>query len=312
MVIFSAAVCYGHSALNTVKRPLQRSKLPGRNFRAVATPHLSRLFLLIFSVAQDLRKTSRPVLWIATRRKKMENAITTALSKQLILSRALDVAANNIANQTTAGFKAERSDFREYISTIATNEGDRDVSLVIDPDTFTDFSAGGLDATNAPLDFAIDGDGYFGLETQTGRQYTRDGNFQLNSFGELTNRNGDLVIDDNGGPILINPDLGPLLVSNDGELQQDGTPIARIGVFVFDDNRSLRRVGDNNFASNDTPEAKQSGRIHQGFIETSNVEPIRAMTDMIEILRAYEAAGQVIATSSDLAREAVQRLTRTT
>ena len=243
----------------------------------------------------------------------MENAITTALSKQLILTRALDVAANNIANQTTAGFKAERSDFREYVSQVATQgRGDNSVSLVTDPDTFTDFSDGGLQATSAPLDFAINGDGFFAIDTDRGREYTRDGNFQLNSFGELANRNGDLVVDQNGAAILIDPDLGPVVVANDGEIQQDGTPIARIGVFEFEDNRSLQRVGDNNFTSNEDPTARDNARISQGFIETSNVQPIRAMTDMIEILRAYESAGQVIATSSDLAREAVQRLTRTT
>ena len=92
----------------------------------------------------------------------MENAITAGLSRQIVLARALDVAANNIANQTTAGFKAERVNFREYVSIIETpHGGDPTVSLVYDSDSYTDFSAGGLETHAFAPDFAIDGDGIF-------------------------------------------------------------------------------------------------------------------------------------------------------
>ena len=240
----------------------------------------------------------------------MENAITAALSQQLVLARALDVAANNVANQTTTGFKSERVNFREYIAAI-TDGGDADptVSLVYDADSYTDFSPGGVQPTNAPLDFAIDGEGFFAVQTSTGVQYTRDGHFGLNEFGELVNRNGAPVLDDTGATILIDPELGPILLSQDGELQQDSAPIARLGVYAFEDVRDMRRTGGNLFVTDAEPLQSQTAQIRQGFIEISNVSPITAMTDMVGILRAYESAAQVLETSNDLARNAVRTLT---
>lgn len=242
--------------------------------------------------------------------KQMENAITAALSKQIVLSRALDIAANNVANQSTSGFKAEETHFSEYVSLVESDtQTDQSVSLVYDLDSYTDFSTGALQTTHAPLDFAIDGDGFFAVETDAGMRYTRDGHFSLNAFGELVDRNGSFVLDDGGSPILIDADRGPVLLSTDGELQQDGSPIARLGVFAFDDARSLRRTGFNQFAS-DAPPDLTTARLRQGFVEMSNVAPVKAMTEMINIMRAYESAAQVIETSSELARSAVETLTK--
>ena len=239
----------------------------------------------------------------------MENAITAGLSKQIVLARALDVAANNIANQTTAGFKSDRLLFREYLTSVDhTTSGDSEISLVYDPDGFTDFAPGGLEATYGDLDFAVDGDGFFAVQTAEGVRYTRDGRFTVDAFGELVDRNGARVLDEGGAPILIDVDLGPILMSEDGELQQDGAPIARLGVFEFTDRRVLRKVGDNLFASPEDPAAAERSRVRQGFIETSNVAPIVAMTDMIDILRAYERAAKVVETADQLARDAVQTL----
>ena len=239
----------------------------------------------------------------------MENAITAALSKQIVLSRALDIAANNIANQTTTGFKAEQARFSEFVSQIAGDDQDNTVSLVYDLDSYTDFSAGGIQATHASLDFAIDGDGFFAVQTDAGLRYSRDGHFELSTFGELVDRNGAAVLDDSGAPILIDPEAGPVLLSPDGELQQNSAPIARLGVFEFENAGSLRRTGFNQFASEDAPIAATGAQVRQGFVEISNVSPVKAMTEMIDILRAYESAAQVIETSSELSRNAVRTLT---
>lgn len=241
----------------------------------------------------------------------MENAITAGLSRQIVLARALDVAANNIANQTTTGFKAERVNFREYVALIQTPEGgDPAVSLAYDADSYTDFAAGGLEATHAPLDFAIDGGGFFAVQTDAGLRYTRDGHFGLNSFGELVNRDGAQVLDEGGAPIVIDPEEGPLVMSREGELQQEGTPIAKLGVFTFEDRRSLRKAGANLFAADFDTLTPAQAVVRQGFVEISNVSPIGEMTEMIEIMRAYESAAQIVETSNDLARNAVRTLTQ--
>ncbi|HNS86788.1 MAG TPA: flagellar basal-body rod protein FlgF [Parvularculaceae bacterium] len=239
----------------------------------------------------------------------MENAVTAGLAKQIVLARALDTTANNVANQTTSGFKADHIAFREYIARVdARTTGDPTISLVIDPDTYTDFSAGGLEQSYRDLDFAIDGDGFFSVETAAGVRYTRDGRFSVNAFGELVTRDGAQVLDAGGAPILVDPEAGPVLATPDGELQQNATTIARLGVFRFDDARQLRKSGDNMFAAEAEPAPALSPRVRQGFIETSNVNPVAAMTDMIEIMRAYEQAARLTETASDLERQAIQTL----
>lgn len=238
----------------------------------------------------------------------MENAIAAGLSKQIVLARALDTTANNVANQTTAGFKADHVAFREYLMAVEGGKtGDPMVSLVVDPDTFTDFSAGGVEQSYRDLDFSIDGDGFFGVETEQGVLYTRDGRFNVNAYGELVTRSGAQVLDAGGAPILIDPEAGPISATPDGEIQQNATPIARLGVFRFDDLRQLRKEGDNMF-SGDGATAAESPRVRQGFVETSNVNPVAAMTDMIEIMRAYEQAARLTQTANDLERRAIETL----
>lgn len=239
----------------------------------------------------------------------MENAVVAGLSKQIVLARALETTANNVANQTTAGFKADHLAFREYLARIdAAATGDPEISLVVDPDTYTDFSAGGVEQSYRDLDFAIDGEGFFAVETAAGVRYTRDGRFGVNAFGELVTRSGASVLDSGGSPILVDPEAGPLLATPDGELQQDATPIAQLGLFRFDDLRQLRKAGDNLFAASEEPAAEAAPRVRQGFIETSNVNPVAAMTDMIEIMRAYEQASLLTETASELERRAVETL----
>ena len=106
----------------------------------------------------------------------MENAVTAGLAKQIVLARALETTANNVANQTTSGFKSDHIAFREYLAAVdPLTSGDPVISLVVDPDTYTDFSAGGMEQSYRDLDFAIDGDGFFAIETAAGVRYTRDG-----------------------------------------------------------------------------------------------------------------------------------------
>ncbi|MDZ7628838.1 MAG: flagellar hook-basal body complex protein [Parvularculaceae bacterium] len=239
----------------------------------------------------------------------MENAIVAGLSKQIVLTRALETTANNVANQTTAGFKADHVAFAEYLRVIdARSSGDPLVSLVSDPDTYTDFGAGAIEQTFRDLDFAIEGEGLFGVETAAGVRYTRDGRFSVNAFGELVTRSGELVLDNGGSPILIDPEAGPVIATSEGELQQQGASVARIGVFAPEDARLLRKTGDNLFAAPAELDAAPIVRVRQGFTETSNVNPVAAMTDLIEIMRAYEQAAQLTDISNNLARRAVDTL----
>jgi flagellar basal-body rod protein FlgF len=239
----------------------------------------------------------------------MENAIIAGLSKQIVLTRALETTANNVANQTTAGFKADHVAFAEYLRVIdRASSGDPFVSLVSDPDTYTDFATGAIEQTYRDLDFAIEGEGFFAVETAVGTRYTRDGRFSVNAFGELVTRSGELALDSGGSPIVIDPEAGPVVATAEGELQQEGAPVARLGVYLADDQRAMRKTGDNLFQSATELKAAPSPRVRQGFTETSNVNPVAAMTDLIDILRAYEQAAQLTEVSNELARRAVETL----
>ncbi|MEM1191920.1 MAG: flagellar basal-body rod protein FlgF [Pseudomonadota bacterium] len=245
----------------------------------------------------------------------MENAALIGLSRQIALGQALDVAANNIANQSTAGFKSEELRFEAFL--IPSNgQPDRgqvsqDFALVHSPGSQTDFSAGSLIQTGAPLDFAISGDGFFAVEDGAARTYTRDGHFSLNSFGELVTRNGARVLDESFAPIFVDPTLGPLTLSAEGEIQQEGQAIARLGVFTFETPEALVKQGKNQFGSVETPTAIAIPRLEQGFIEAANVSPIEGMTELIKISRAYAHAAQLIETSNELSRDAIRRFTQT-
>jgi len=239
----------------------------------------------------------------------MDNAITAALSRQTVLTRALETTANNVANQTTAGYKSDAVRFREYLAFVdPAASGDPIVSLVTDPGSVTDHSPGAVTQTFRDMDFALDGDGFFAVETAGGVRYTRAGSFVVDADGALVTRSGARVLDEGQSPITIDPEAGPLTVAPDGELQQDGAAIGRLGVFRFEDLRTLRKAGDTLFAAADEPVAAASPRVRQGFLEQSNVNPVAAMTDMIEILRAYEQAADVARTAGDLERRAIETL----
>ena len=238
----------------------------------------------------------------------MENALTVGLSQQVVLRRAMNVAANNIANMNTTGFKAEKLSFQEYLQPFETNEGKEALALVWDVASHRDFSAGSLTQTGAPLDFAIDGEAFFAVQTPDGVQYTRNGHFGLDENGQLVTRGGFPVLDDGGAPILIDPDLGPVSVGNDGVIAQGDNQVGAFGLNAFQTPQGLLRVGDGLFQTDEAPIPPTRVAIRQGFLEGSNVEPIRAVTNMIEISRAYQSAAKLIETADELARQAVQKL----
>jgi len=245
----------------------------------------------------------------------METTNTIGLSRQIVLERALNITANNIANQNTAGFKAEQSSFREYLLEAQPGTGSlantQNVSLVVDPDSITDFSQGALVQTHAALDFAISGAGFFAVETNNGIRYTRDGHFGISSFGELVTRNGDVVLDDNNTPILFDPQGDTPVLSPEGELQQNSAFIARLGVFTFEDPQSLRREGNNLFVSAIEGVSKPSANIQQGVVESANVQAIAGITQMIDISRAYSQAAELIETTNELSRNTIRTFTQT-
>ena len=243
----------------------------------------------------------------------MDTTTYVALSQQLVLQRQLDVTANNIANMDTPGFKLESLMVQTDSETLPTPKGGgpSTVSFVLDGGVARDFSPGTLKTTDAPFDLAIEGDGFFTVDTPAGQRYTRDGRFSLNGQGQLVTRSGQTVEGD-GGPITVDPTLGPVHIAADGTMSQGAQAIGKISTVSFASLSGLSKEGDGLYSnvSNVQPQASTNSRIHQGALESSNVEPMSQMTQLIKVNNAYAMASQMLVNVSDMSKSAVDRLGR--
>jgi flagellar basal-body rod protein FlgF len=242
----------------------------------------------------------------------MDNTMYVALSRQMTLRRELDIVANNIANADTTGFKVEGTMVRTEPSTGARMvDGPASLKFALDDGVTRDFTQGALRQTGGPLDVAIEGQGFFKVQTAAGERYTRDGRFTLSPDGKITTQAGD-VVQGEGGEIAVTPELGPITIAADGTVSQGATRIGKLALVTFDDLSSLSKAGDNLFSntSNLQPQAATASRVRQGMLESSNVNSILQVTRLIEITRAYESMARTIENSAELSRRSVERLGR--
>lgn len=239
----------------------------------------------------------------------MENTLYIALTRQMAMEQKMDVLANNLANASSAGFKGEQILFVEYLSEPGANGT---VSLVQDISVIRDYTQGPLKSSRNPLDIAVNGKGWFMVETANGRFYTRDGSLRLDSDSQLVTSNGDVVLSAEGNPIVFTPADTDINISSDGTVSTARGKRGRIGVVDFPDPNVLRKAGGNLYTTTETPVKALSGNIVQGMIEESNVEPIIEVTNMIEALRGYQAAQKLIEAEFALQDQTIDTLTSTT
>jgi len=240
----------------------------------------------------------------------METPTYIVLSRQLGLSRQMEVVANNLANTNTVGFKAEGMVFSEYLIKA---EKPLKLSYVQDLASYRDLSEGGLQPTGNDLDVAIQGKGYFVVQTPDGPRYTRNGRFQLNAAGEVVNHDGFQVMA-GGAPLIINTDDGPINIAGDGTVSADrtqggNTPViyGKLDVVAFADNSALKPDSGTMFESDQAPTQVDVAdfKMQQRMIEGSNVQSIREMTSMIWVQRNYQAAQKFLEGEHERMRRAV-------
>ena len=236
----------------------------------------------------------------------MTNAISALLSKQVGLRQQVDVIAHNVANLSTAGFKREDLAFATHIERL--DVPGSSLALARVESTRTDLRPGPLERTGNPFDFAIDGSGFFAVETAGGIRYTRDGRFSTNQLGELVTTTGHRVLDDGGSPIFIPAQVSDLTLSADGTLSApDGGPLGVLGIRELPAG-FVRREADGLFATEVEPEPALDAKVVQGFLEGSNVNPVRELTDLIEAQRAYERGRAMLDTEHERIRRMVEKL----
>ncbi len=232
------------------------------------------------------------------------------LSSQQLQRRRMDITANNLANMTTTGFKAESLITRELTERPARDiDRPNDVRFVEGWALQRDMRTGPLERTGNPLDVAIEGGGFFAIRLGDETAYSRDGQFSLNAEGVLVNRDGLAVLDDGGNEIGVPPNGEPVTIATDGTIRQGAVEVGRIGVSEFATPAALEKVGSNLWmATDETPIAAEASMLRQGFLEGSNVQPILELTRMIEISRAYESASRMVKNADDLRQRAVEKI----
>lgn len=241
------------------------------------------------------------------------------LSDQMALERSLDVVANNIANSNTTGFKREAMQFDTVLSNLGGGTSStQPISFVYDRATYRDMKPGAISNTGNPLDLAIQGNGYFQVQTPQGKQYTRDGAFQIDSQGQIVTAADQPVLSDSGQPIIIPDQSTDLTISGDGTVSvQNGTVTSRtilgkVGVVEFANNQALSPTGAGLYDTTQVPTpAAANNVIVEGALEQSNVQPVVEITDLIKIQRAYEQATNMISNENTRLDNAIDKLSQT-
>ncbi len=238
----------------------------------------------------------------------MSGAIYMSAAGAMAYEKRMQVISNNLANINTSGFKKDKGHYqvidspesiKEDLEKNAISKEEKQPPLWLQFETKTDFSAGALKRTGNPLDLALEGDGFFCIKTEQGTQYTRNGNFSLDQDGMLVTMDGLSVLGE-GGPINI--DGNTFTVDAKGNVSVDGNLVDTIKIVGFQKQDALKKTGNSLFAiaDNSTVESRlENTGVSQGFIELSNVNAIRMITEMIEVLRGYESYQKAIKTADE-------------
>lgn len=231
----------------------------------------------------------------------------TTLTRQAGLMREMQLVANNIANASTTGFRREGMVFSEHVKRL---EAGPSLSMANGNARHIDLTQAGLSQTGGTFDFAIQGDGFFLIETPNGLRLTRAGSFTPNADGELVTPDGFRVMDEGGGAVFIPPDAAKISLAQDGTLSADGEPLTRIGLWQATDPQQLTHEGGTLFAAAGGLEPVEGGVMLQGFVEESNVNPIAEVSRMIEVQRAYEMGQGLLDREDDRVRNVIRTLGR--
>lgn len=245
----------------------------------------------------------------------MIKGIYTSALGLIPIQKKLEVVANNLANVNTTGFKRDDAFVGELINAKTLfRDGaiDPTVKDVLQK-TYTDYSQGPLEETRNPLDVAINGDGFFVVETTDGVRLTRDGSFTLSSDGILTTQTGAVVMG-RGGPIRIDNmqqlKSDSLVIDRDGTVKAGQRIYGQIKIVIPQDYQQISKVGNSLYSVSDLAVLHevdpQSANLRQGFLEGSNVNPIDEMIALIELQRNFEVGQKAIQSQDDSLAQANQ------
>jgi flagellar basal-body rod protein FlgF len=230
----------------------------------------------------------------------------TAIAASGLRSRmeSLDMLANNIANASTGGYKADREFYSLFISPDAAESGAAVMPLIEKP--WVDLSQGAVHPTGGQLDFALAGPGFFAVDGAGETLYTRNGSFRLSSTGKLVTTEGYAVRGADGAALSLDP-ARPIEVQPDGSIHQGEAVVGKLAVVDFADSKALVKRSGNYFRSAGAqPVAAENTEVKQAHLESSNTGPAEAAVRLVAVMRQFEMLQKAAALAGDMGRQAVE------
>jgi len=242
----------------------------------------------------------------------MDSLTMAAASGMRSRLESLDMLANNLANSSAPGFKADREFYNLYVSTDAQDGSDQPATTSpLIESKWTDFNQGTLTPTSNPLDVAITGKGFFTVTSPQGTLFTRDGSFKLSVQGQLQTQEGYAVQDSQGKPIILDPskktDIG-----TDGTVRQERVDVAQINLVDFSNPQTLAKQGQNYFFADNgnTPAPASGAEVQQGNLESANFQTAESAVRLITVMRQFESLQKAMSVGTDMNKKAVEEVAR--
>lgn len=233
----------------------------------------------------------------------MDLDLSAVIKASNVLLAKNDMISNNLANINTSGFKRD-----DVVFDVLEHGYNEELPL----DQYTDFDQGDLKSTGNLMDFAISGEGFFTMESSEGQLFTRNGHFSISDEGMIEDSFGNRLLG-SSGPVEVlgqNGVPGEVRITEKGEVMVNGDIVNKLLITDFEDKHELEKVGNNLFKPNEgvTGESIESKGIVQGFLETSNINPVNEMVNLINMHRQFEATQKVMRTFDQIAEDAINEV----
>ena len=244
----------------------------------------------------------------------MDPITAVAASGMRARMESLDLLANNVANASTGGYKADREFYSLYVApeSAAADPSDPAQTMPVIERHWTDLSQGVIQNTGNPLDVALSGKGFFAVEGPGGPLYTRNGSFHLAADGKLVTAEGYAVRNSANSAITLQSSR-PIEIASDGTVSQDGNVIGQLSVVDFTSTAGLSKQGNNYFrASGQAPtSAPPAGvTVEQGKLEGSNSGTADSAIRLVGIMRQFEMLQKAVSLGADMSKQAIEQVAK--
>lgn len=239
----------------------------------------------------------------------MDPITAVAASGMRARMESLDLLANNVANASTGGYKADREFYSLYAGPENAEESDWPSTMPVIERHWTDQSQGVLQTTGNALDVALSGKGFFAVDGPNGPLYTRNGNFHLAADGKLVTPEGYAVHDAANAPLILRGSAD-IQIATDGTVQQNGAVIGQLGIVDFTSTAGLAKQGNNYFAASTPGAPAADGTVEQGKLEASNSGTADAAVRLVSIMRQFEMLQKAASMGADMDKQAIEEVAK--